>query len=65
MHPQTARALARQIVDFWHGRRWLPAPAPMHVHPLDLAKLEDLIAEALADDAGEPHRVGSPAAPYG
>lgn len=47
MDHETARARARQIVEFWNARRWLPDATPLHVHPLDLAKLEQLIAEAL------------------
>ena len=47
------RAKARRLVTFWRNRDWLSSnSAPLHVHPLDLDKLEDLIASALADDEG-------------
>lgn len=42
------KSRARQIVEFWRNRQWLQGSAPLHVHPLDLDKLEDLIASALA-----------------
>jgi hypothetical protein len=44
-----AQRRARALVRFWHSRQWLPAPAPLHVHPLDLVKLEELIAAMIAD----------------
>jgi hypothetical protein len=50
---------ARALVRFWHERRWLSAPSPLHVHPLDLAKLEQLIADAISD----PESVKLPPAP--
>lgn len=43
------RAQAQAIVDFWHNRRYLPVPSSLHVPPMDLGKLEELIAEALGD----------------
>ena len=44
------RAKARRLVNFWRNRKWLSAgSAPLHVHPLDLDKLEELIAVALED----------------
>ena len=43
-----ARSRAKKIVEFWRKREWLSGgPAPLHVHPLDLDKLEELIASAL------------------
>lgn len=47
---EEAQRRARALVRFWHGRQWLSAPSPLHVHPLDLAKLEELVAAALAGD---------------
>lgn len=47
--PEEARQRARDLVQFWHSRRWLSAPSPLHVHPLDLVKLEELIADAIAN----------------
>lgn len=44
-----AQQRARALVQFWHERRWLSAPSPLHVHPLDLAKLEQLIADAISE----------------
>jgi len=45
-----AQSQAREIVDFWHKRLWLTGgSAPLHIHPLDLEKLEELIADALND----------------
>jgi hypothetical protein len=43
------RAQAQAIVEFWHNRRYLPVPSSLHVHPMDLGKLEELIAEALGE----------------
>jgi hypothetical protein len=43
------RAKAKEIVEFWKNRRWLQSSAPVHVHPLDLDKLEDLIVDVLED----------------
>lgn len=43
----SARGRARRIVEFWRLRGWLERGAPLHVHPLDLKKLEELIAEEL------------------
>ena len=42
-----ARARARRVVENWRERHYLPSPSPVHVHRLDLEKLEELIAEAL------------------
>jgi hypothetical protein len=43
-----ARNRAKEIVEFWRNRAWLSgSSAPLHVHPLDLDKLEELIATAL------------------
>ena len=40
-------------MTFWRNRDWLsPGSSPLQVHPLDLDKLEDLIATALAEDDG-------------
>ena|GEM_PF-5496912 len=50
--PTDRKAKARRIVDAWRERRYLPSPSPIHVHRLDLDKLEELIAEAL-DEAEE------------
>lgn len=48
--PDQARDRAKAIVDFWRKRGWLSTTAaPLHVHPLDLDKLEELIAAALDD----------------
>lgn len=41
------RTRAKAIVDFWRKRGWLSGSAPLHVHPLDLDKLEELIAQEL------------------
>jgi hypothetical protein len=38
---------AKAIVEFWKNRTWLPTTGPVHVHQLDLIKLEELIEEAL------------------
>jgi hypothetical protein len=46
------RAKARRLVDFWRNRQWLQSSSPLHVHPLDLDKLEDLIASALDERSG-------------
>jgi hypothetical protein len=40
----TPEGRARRIVNFWRRRGWLTNSTPIHVHPLDLAKLEELIA---------------------
>lgn len=42
------RERAKKIVEFWNRRAWLRDAAPLHVHPIDLAKLEELIATELA-----------------
>jgi hypothetical protein len=47
--PDETRATARRLVNFWRKREWLTGSAPLHVHPLDLDKLEDLIAAALVE----------------
>jgi hypothetical protein len=47
-----ARARARRLVDFWRSRQWLRSPSPVHVHPLDLTKLEELITMELTANAG-------------
>ena len=44
---EDARERARRIVKFWKRRGWLTDAAPLHVHPLDLEKLEELIADEL------------------
>lgn len=44
---------AKQIVDFWKNRRWLPSDAPLHLHQLDIVKLEELIQEALETKQGD------------
>lgn len=49
---EEARRRARALVRFWHSRQWLSAPSPLHVHPLDLVKLEELIADAIANPEG-------------
>jgi hypothetical protein len=43
------RTRARQVVESWRERRYLPSPSPVHVHRLDLEKLEEMIAEALGE----------------
>lgn len=43
------KSRAKEIVNFWRRRGWLSGCAPLHVHPLDLDKLEDLIASALTE----------------
>lgn len=45
------RTRARAIVEFWHNRRYLPSPSSLHVHPMDLGKLEELIAAALDEQS--------------
>lgn len=47
------QARARRIVKFWRRRGWLSGSSPIHVHPLDLEKLEELIADGLADPDGD------------
>lgn len=37
-------------MDFWRRRGWLSSSSPVHVHPLDLTKLEDLIVAELDQD---------------
>ena len=49
-----ARHRAQALVKFWHQRNWLTVPSSLHLHPLDLDKLEELIAQALA--AEDPMR---------
>jgi hypothetical protein len=44
------RERAKKIVEFWNRRGWIRGGAPLHVHPLDLDKLEELIARELARD---------------
>jgi hypothetical protein len=44
----TFQERARNIVKFWRRRGWLSNSAPIHLHQLDLDKLEELIAEELA-----------------
>ena len=44
----TPEGKARRIVKFWHHREWLTSASSIHVHPLDLDKLEELIATELA-----------------
>lgn len=56
-NPSPGKTRARQIVEVWRERRYLPSPSPIHVHRVDLDKLEELIAEAL-DEVGEVARVG-------
>lgn len=46
-----ARERARRIVDFWRRRGWLTSAAPIHLHRLDLDKLEELIAEELKEES--------------
>jgi hypothetical protein len=47
MEPVT-QVRAKRLVDFWRNRKWLSSAAPIHaIHQLDLAKLEELIAEEL------------------
>jgi len=41
------RSRAEAIVEFWRKRGWLTGSAPMHIHPLDLRKLEELIENEL------------------
>lgn len=41
------RSRAKSIVEFWNKRGWLSGSAPQHIHPLDLDKLEELIAQEL------------------
>lgn len=48
--PSYASEKAKAIVDFWKNRRWLQHPLPVHVHQIDLAKLEELIREALENE---------------
>lgn len=38
-------------MEFWHNRRYLPSPSSLHVHPMDLGKLEELIAAALDEQS--------------
>ena len=40
---------AREIVEFWKNRTWLQSNTPLHVHQLDLTKLEELITTALEE----------------
>lgn len=49
---QDPRERARRLVEFWNRRGWLRNSTPMHVHPLDLAKLEELIAAELDEARG-------------
>lgn len=50
--PEQSRSRAKAIVEFWRKRSWLStSSAPLHVHPLDLDKLEELIANALDGDS--------------
>ena len=57
-NPSPGKTRARQIVEAWRERRYLPSPSPIHVHRVDLDKLEELIAEAL-DEVDEVARAGS------
>jgi hypothetical protein len=45
-----SRERAKKLVEFWNRRGWVTDGAPLHVHPLDLVKLEELIARELALD---------------
>ena len=49
----SARDRAKKIVEFWRRRGWLSGSSPLHVHPLDLEKLEELIANELEDQTAE------------
>lgn len=49
-HPETAHDRARRIVNFWRRRSWLSSASPIHVHPLDVDKLVELIAAELDRD---------------
>jgi hypothetical protein len=51
-HP-SARDRAKKIVEFWRRRAWLSGSAPLHVHPLDLEKLEELITAELEDQMAD------------
>jgi hypothetical protein len=44
---------AKRIVEFWKNRKWLPSNSPLHVHQLDLTKLEELITDALEEPTRE------------
>jgi hypothetical protein len=52
------RERAKKIVEFWNSRGWAQGASPLHVHPLDLDKLEELIAQELAD-AGQARIKGA------
>jgi len=43
----TPQGRAQWIVKFWRRREWLTGASPIHIHPLDLDKLEQLIAAEL------------------
>lgn len=42
---------AKRLVDQWRRRAWASGAAPIHVHPLDLTKLEEMIADLLQAQA--------------
>ena len=48
----TPQGRARQIVNFWRRRGWSKTASPIHVLPLDLDKLEELIADELIKREG-------------
>ena len=49
MERSSAAERAKEIVKFWKNREWLASQTPLHIHELDLTKLEELIAKALED----------------
>lgn len=47
------RDIAKRVVDDWRHRRWLQNASPIQLHPLDVTKLEEMVAEALESIAEE------------